>query len=146
MNCKPSAHVTPTLVGMADRSYADALLRCMESTGDIDFTLTDFVGYHVLQRICDLFPREAATGVLRAIVLHAERHPGDAVDWGQMAGGMDFIHWAALFGRLSLYYPVVRDAPYFADRVEQIELSAVREDDWAALSKEDRRNFWLEEY
>lgn len=164
-------HRMPALLSFTKRSYYFSLLACLESEENIDFTVTyrfndrsdrrsgSPAGKTLLHSICDtFFPLDKATKVLEAVVRHTERHPLDVVDWEQLnypweewwgerfhglVPPMDFIHLAAENGRLSRFYPVVRDVPYFGDRVTPIELGKVVEADWAALSEEDKEAFMI---
>lgn len=143
VNWKPSPKASTSLVGFAYRRQISSLLACLSSAKDIDFSLAGGDGATLLHIICDhSFPRLDGVRVLDAIVHHIERHPQDCVNWGQKDwAGRDFIRLAANEGFLSYYYPLVRDMPYFGDRVAPIELKLVRSCDWACLSEEDKKNF-----
>lgn len=91
------------------------------------------------------FPLDEARAVLEAIVFHIERHPLDVMDWGMAWRGDVFIQVAARYGRLSAFFPVVRDLPFFADQVEPTCLKwLVMAEDWEALSEEDKESFTAE--
>lgn len=145
VNWRPNNETYPTLVGFALRRHTPALLECLKSPKNIDFSLSRYdEGDTVLHSICCVssFSVADGTAILRAIVTHVERHPEDTIDWGQEdMCGTDFIHEAAANGMLSAFYPIVRRVPYFDDRVEPIHLESVETADWAALSEEDRKNF-----
>lgn len=94
-----------------------------------------------------LYDDDIAVSLLRAIVRRIEAHPDDIrVDFSQPDWtGRDFIALAAQHQRLSLFYPEVRDLPYYADRVQPLALGGSGGHVWAwdlaALSEADRRDF-----
>lgn len=147
VNWRPEEDDTPTLVQLGCCSRTKAILACLKTENPIHFCLAREDNFTLVHQIClpTFFPLDDAVEVLRAMVLHLERHPLDTLNWGQKWQYKDFIHYAAKKGRLAAFYPIVRDQPYFGDRVKPIQLRDVAPDDWAALSKEDRENFVLVE-
>lgn len=147
VNWKP-LNGPPTLWLLAQHRHIEALLACLETSQDIDFSPSDpntregdekhQNHLHFLHALCDLSPVAVAVGVLEAVVRHIELHPRDTVKWD------GFLPCAARSGCLSAFYRVVQDIPYYADRTEKsakIELSRVTPEDWEGLPEEDKKLF-----
>lgn len=135
------AHHYPALISFAIK-HTQAALLCLGVTKQIDFTVRGG-GFDrtVLHLLCFMDKRKG-TEMLEAITRRVESHPRDLIQWDTKDKlGKDFICYAAQEGCLSLFYPIVRDLAYFADKTVPIKLEEVQPDDWAALSEEDKKNF-----
>lgn len=121
------------------------VLRHLSTPRPMDFTVEDESGNTILKYLASpasaLSDAEALT-ILRALVQHVERFPRDVIDWGGRDGlGREFITWVAEEQRLSLFYPIIRDIPYYGDRTEPLVLPSVWRWDWEALSAADKEDF-----
>lgn len=116
---------TTFLHEFARRGLLQCIQEYMETPFAIDFTINNsWLKYTVLHVLCDYrIPNDVARGMLESILFRIQTHPNDVVDWGLRArNGFDFLSHAAYQERLSLFWPLVRDMPYFADQVEPIDL------------------------
>lgn len=110
----------------------------------VDFSVLNRQRQSVLHMICEKTCPVTAKRMLSAVVHHIETHPADIVDWSQKnRQGLNFIDYACVHQKLSLFWPVVKDMPYYADQ-EQIQLhQKVSPCDWGNLSSEDQSCFAL---
>lgn len=90
----------------------------------LDLTVDGEGGYTPLHCLCHYRLDDATSAaMLRLFVERVERHPRDLVDWGQGdAEGNDFLTLAASFMKLFVLYPIVKEQPFFADRVVPFQL------------------------
>lgn len=118
-----------------------------ETKGAIDFTVVNSTGYSFLHLIASsvyVSEDDDAAAILLLLCERIERHPSDLIDWGQRGvGGSEFIVAAAQHQRLSVFYPIVKDMPYFGDQTTPIPLRIVWRWDWEALGEENQREFRL---
>lgn len=115
------------------------------TTDAVNFTVTEerYPGSSALHLLCGRADPLEARAVLAVVVDRLQQHPVDAVDFGQeRSGGMDFISLAAFLERLALFWPLVRDMPYFADSIDGIPLKGkVYRWDWSALGVDEQSHF-----
>lgn len=99
---------------------------------------------HVLAS--ERMPPSIAVEMLQLICERLEKHPLDKVDWGQKNEyGEDFLTLAADNQLLSSFWPLIKEMPFFGDRVEPFALPLAWEWDLEALSPDDRKNFTVED-
>lgn len=139
VNWQPQPEQPPLLRLLARHGHIGALIACLETEKDIDFTPSDVNDLTLFDALCaPHFLVDDAVRVLEACVRHIELHPRDTVTWE------GFLQRAALHGRLSCFYKVVQDMPYYGDRTEKDEkiyLPPVETEDWAAMPEEDKKLF-----
>eukprot|EP00796_Vickermania_ingenoplastis_P002222 gene2222-biopygen1837 len=140
----------PALSLLIRRGELEAVLACLESPEEIDFTsLSDgcISPLHEIALANTAGWPEYNRRVLRAVVDRIARHPTDTVDWSMMAyRSVDLLSLAAQHQLLSVFWPVLQsDVSYFADQTEPISLTEeVWAVDWAALGTEEQRSFSIE--
>lgn len=86
-----------------------------------------------------------AVRMMGVLCQRVERHPLDVVQWEKKgSNGEAFLPLAARHQRLSALWPLVKEMPFFADKVERFTLPLAWSWDLEALSEEDREMFVLE--
>lgn len=114
---------------------------CLSSSSPIDFTRLDVMSCTILHHLCDYsVEAEKSAAILRLIVQRLETHPQDIADWSQKdIQGRDFIRAAAFHQRLSLFWAIIQELPFFADTLEPFNLSCqtVWKWDWENLMAHD---------
>lgn len=124
------------------RGLVACVRECLETTLPIDWTVVDDDSHRsIFHELCmATLPRVSAAEMLRMFVERIETHPSDVVEWGKECDwNNDFLSLAAFHQRLSLFFPHVRDQPYYADQIHPIELRCgVWQWDWEALNEADR--------
>lgn len=121
----------------------------LNSPEPLDFTTVDNSGRTILHTICLLPDSAAPKEYLEALLERIELNPGDTVDFTQTTReGDDFLSLAACTKRVSLFWPIISSFPYFADKMQPIQVKqCVCLSDWSALSSTDReRLIFLEIY
>lgn len=114
------------------RRDVDAVRTCMETFPfQIDFSQR-YQRTNIFTLLCVFTPLEPARAMLQSIVTRLQskqRRWGivtgsgkpakeeDIVDWEYRSNGADFLSLAACFNRLHVFWPLVRDLPYFQDRI-----------------------------
>eukprot|EP00796_Vickermania_ingenoplastis_P012134 gene12134-8355_t len=140
----------PILHTIVSKGLVDCLRCCMESPMRLDFTQTEGVlGRTVFHLLCHYqIPQKKAVEMLRLLIFRIETHPIDTVDWGQRTHrqhrycrndrGFDFLSYAALHGRLAIYWPKVRHMAFYGDATDPLDLCGwVWEWDWEQLNQAD---------
>lgn len=147
---KSSPSALPLLCAVVEMEHVAALEALLATPSRIDFTVCDGSSHHALLYICLSADRERAVAMLRAVVERLHRREDDVVCWGGGGGGgctdvSDFLAWASNKSRLSLFWPVVREEPYYAawrQAGRRIPLAwEVRQHDWERMTDEDRACF-----
>lgn len=135
----------PILHRCIENGHLDALVALLETSSNIDFTLTGWGGHTPLHHVVFYNRTEVKKSMLSAIVCRLTTHPNDTVSWGQKNdSGLDFLSLAAVWSTISSMYPLVQRLPYFANAEKPILLTnppinlVEWENDWNALSVEDR--------
>lgn len=129
--------------------------------GPLDFTVPDRDTRHVftiggrgyefaspLLFLCEYehCSHDRVAAVMQRIVHRLETHPNDIMKWDQKSReGRDFVSSAAFYQRLSLFWPLIKHLPYFADATTPFPLSSrVWAWDWEMLGAEEQKNFTIE--
>lgn len=122
-----------------------AILRYLATEDPIDFSSGSSSEPYLLTYVAERFSEDDAAEILRAMVLHIERHPQDKIDWGKLNCGQEFMESAADSARLSLLYPIVKHMPYYGDRTVPIALKQVWRWDWEALEASEKEDFSIDD-
>lgn len=109
----------------------------------IDFTVLNRQQQTILHMICEVACPATAKRLIEAVVEHLQTHPADMVDWSQKnRQGLSFIDCACVHQKLSLFWPIVKELPYFSDRAYIVlDHHYVLESDWKNLSADDQSCF-----
>lgn len=152
LNIRESLRLENLFFTILENGCTEAVAAALEASVPIDFTHKGQCGRTILHKLCEMENKKRAVALLKLVVDRIQRCPLDKVDWSQRtdagAGGpanyqdLDFISMSAACGRLSLFWPVVQDLPFFGDRTTGIPLLAdIDERDWAALGMDEQANF-----
>lgn len=115
----------------------------LKSPDPIDFTLVDGSGWTLLQAICTISDTTTAKEFLEILIERLELNPEDIIDFTQTTRkGFDFLALAARHTKLSVFWPVIREFPYFSDKIAPIPIKGgISPEDWDALSSTDKERF-----
>lgn len=124
------------------------VLECLQSSQPINFDTVNILGVtllHILASNCYISDEDAVK-ILEAVCYHLERHPQDTVSWGlKDFNDNEFITVAAANQRLSQFYPLVCEMPYYGDKTTPIPLPTMWSWDWDALEVTHKACFNIEE-
>lgn len=115
----PEGHSRPVLVLLIVLGATEAVRQCLAAeTRGLDLAWQDEAagGRTVFHLLCgdDIHPG-TAVDLLQLLLRRLERHPEDRVDWAlRDSQGDDFLSFSAKCGRLSLFWPLLRDVGFFA--------------------------------
>lgn len=137
----------PTLNGFIRSGSVAALIACLTTSHSIDFSVREIdhdggKGDTVLHAVCRT-ESDHDGYMLLGIVDRLENNPEkDIVDWGQLneKEGLDFISFAAMKGKLWLFWPMIKDSvSYFNRPTKPIRITTeVFGWDWRRLPPEDQ--------
>lgn len=134
----------PILNGFIANGAVAAVIACLTTTHPIDFTVVDDHLETPFHAVCRT-DSDHDGYILLGLVDRLENSSTDRVDWAQKDGkqNLDFISYAALRGKLWLFWPMIKDSiPYFSTRAGPIEIDAmVFGWDWRRLSDVDQKRF-----
>lgn len=112
---------------------------------ELDLTGKDYDNCTPLHLVCTVCPELEVRSMLKLFVERLEKPQLlTKLDWEQKNDDdEDFIGAAVRHRRLALVWPVVRDVPFFADKMpKSIELSSKLDpNDWSQLDQEDQDCF-----
>eukprot|EP00796_Vickermania_ingenoplastis_P008904 gene8904-biopygen6413 len=101
----------PALSLLIRRGELGAVLACLESPREIDFTCTTrgrtLLIYEIVLANTAGWP-DYNRRVLSAVVDRVASHPKDKVDWSMKVYGMNLLSFAARYQLLSVFWPVLQ--------------------------------------
>lgn len=132
---------------LISESNVEAVKACLKTQRPIDFTVTGSKNRTALHYLCEVYSDAAAKEMMESIIERIETHPKDFADWSLTdQNGKDFISLAAEKQKLALMWPLVREIPFFGDKINPITLHTAWRWDFEQLDPEDKLSFSVEEF